>query len=396
MIIVGRHPQSIQTRTKAVINSRWAAFVAASIIVAPLAAQAAAPAQPAFTRADAAAIVGDLQKVVSPQGVDERMQVSIGGIQQWITVRGNDSRNPILLFLHGGPAAPEMPTSWTFQHDWEDFFTVVQWDQRGSGKTYGANDPEKIRPTLTIDRMEQDTAELVQYLRARYHKDKIFVIGHSWGTVLGLRLAEEHPEWLYAYIGMGQIIDMRQGEKAGYEATLKAAEAANNAQAIKELKAIAPYPGADGTLPLDKINTERNWSVYFGGLTYRRDSYDYYFHAAKLSPDYSDADLKDIGDGSGLSLPTLLPQLAKVDFTGTTEFRCPIVMFAGRYDDTTPSTVVADWFKTVHAPSKKFVWFEDSAHMMQIEQPGLVLMHLVDDVRPLAGVDVLDADAMDR
>lgn len=377
-------------------NSHWAAFAAAFIIVAPLAAQAADSTPPAFTRADAAAIVGDLQKVVSPQGIEQRKQVSIGGIQQWITVRGNDSRNPILLFLHGGPAAPEMPTSWTFQHDWEDFFTVVQWDQRGSGKTYGANDPEKVRPTLTVDRMEQDTAELVQYLRATYHKDKIFVVGHSWGTVLGLRLAQEHPEWLYAYIGMGQIIDMREGERVGYAATLEAAEAAGNAQAVKELKAIAPYPEADGSLPLDKINTERVWSVYFGGLTYRRDSYDYYFNTIRLSPDYSDAELKDINAGSVLSLPTLLPQLAKVDFTKATDFRCPIVMFVGRHDETTPSTVVADWFKTAHAPAKKLVWFEDSAHMMQIEQPGLVLMHLVDDVRPLAGLDVFDADALSQ
>jgi pimeloyl-ACP methyl ester carboxylesterase len=306
-------------------------------------------------------------------------------------VRGRDDRNPILLFLHGGPAAPEMPTSWTFQDGWEDFFTVVQWDQRGSGKTYAANDPDKVKPTVTVDRMEQDTAELVQYLRSKYGKDKIFVMGHSWGTVLGLRLAEEHPEWLYAYIGMGQIIDMQKSERLDYEATLEAAQAAGNAQAVKELQALAPYPSASGAVSLDAIGVERKWSVFYGGLSWRRDSYDYYDNAHKLSPDYTDADLKAINGGSLLSLTQLLPVLMHADFTKVTDFKCPIVIFDGRHDTTTNAEVAADWFKTVHAPVKKLVWFEDSAHMMQIEQPGAVLLHLVEDVRPLSGVPTYDS-----
>lgn len=351
---------------------------------------------PAFSRADAATIVGNLQKIVSPQGIDELVKIPIGGTEQWISVRGRDRRNPILLFLHGGPAAVEMPTSWTFQPDWEDFFTVVQWDQRGAGKTYNANDPEKIRPTLTIERMDQDAVAVVQYLRSHYHQDKIFVLGHSWGTVLGMRLALEHPDWLYAYVGMGQIINMDAGEKLGYEATLQAAEAAHNVQAVRDLESIAPYPEADGRLPLAKINLERQWSVYFGGLTYNRDSYDYYFHAARLSPEYSDADLAAIDKGSGLTLPTLLPELAKVDFSGNTTLHCPIFMFVGRHDETTPPEPVVSWFKDLQAPAKTLVWFENSAHMMQIEQPGLVLMHLVEDVRPLAGRPVPDSDKSEQ
>lgn len=377
--------------------SPWAALTAALIAAVPFASQAADSAQsakPAFTRTEAAAIVGNLQKIVSPQGIDQLVQISVGGTKQWISVRGRDRRNPILLFIHGGPAATEMPTSWTFQNDWEDFFTVVQWDQRGAGKTYSSNNPEKIRPTLTIDRMTQDAADVVQYLRTKYHKRKIFVLGHSWGTVLGLRLAQEHPDWLYAYIGMGQIISMQEGERLGYAATLEAAQAAGNAQAVQELRAIAPYPEANGGIPLAKINTERKWSIYFGGLSYNRDSYGYYFQAAKLSPDYTDADLAAIDKGSSLSLPELLPQLARVDFSKITEFHCPIIMFVGRHDETTPSGPVVAWFKNLRAPVKKLVWFENSAHMMQIEQPGLVLMHLVNDVRPLAGQKVLDTSVI--
>jgi proline iminopeptidase len=333
---------------------------------------------------DPRAIIADLQKVVSANGIDEQREISIGGTKQWITVRGRDRSNPILLFIHGGPGAPEMPTSWTFQNPWEDYFTVVQWDQRGSGKTYNANDPATTAPTVTTARMEQDADEVVQYLRATYHKDKIFVLGHSWGSILGLELAHAHPEWLYAYIGMGQMIDTRESERRGYLAALKAAEDAHDEAAVKELKSIAPYPEADGAVPLDKINIERKWSVKYGGLSWRRDSYGFYYHATQLSPDYTDADLAAIDKGSELSLGALLPAFVGFDARSMTDFRCPIVLFNGRHDDTTSATVAADWFAHVRAPEKKLVWFENSAHLMQIEEPGRVLVHLVEDVRPLA------------
>ncbi len=345
---------------------------------------AAADEKKPFTQDSARSIVRELQKVVTPGGIDQQIAIDIGGIKQWITIRGRDLNNPILLFIHGGPAAPEMPTSWTFESPWQDYFTVVQWDQRGAGKTYAANDPAKIRPTITAQRLEQDAQELVQYLRATYHKDKIFVLGHSWGTLLGLELAKQHPEWLYAYVGMGQMIDSRTSERLGYEATLRAAEAAHNDEAIKELKSIAPYPEKDGAVPLDKLDIERKWSVVFGGLSWHRDNYGYYYHASQLSPDYTDADLAAIDKGSEMSLGALLPAFIGVDFTKDTEFRCPIILFNGRHDDTTSAKVAADWFARIHAPSKKLVWFENSAHMMQIEEPGRVLVHLVEDVRPLA------------
>jgi pimeloyl-ACP methyl ester carboxylesterase len=359
--------------------ARLLAFV---IVLVPIAAQAAG--NKPFTRDDARKIIADLQKVVTPNGIDERKEITIGGIRQWITIRGRDRNNPILLFLHGGPAAPEMPTSWTFENPWEDYFTVVQWDQRGSGKTYAANDPKTIAPTLTVQRMESDTEEVVQYLRKAYHKPKIFVLGHSWGSLLGIMLAHNHPEWLYAYVGMGQMIDSQTSERDSYEAALSAARAAHDAQAIKELENIAPYPG--GAVSLDKIDTERKWSVKFGGLSWNRDSYAYYYRATELSPDYTDADLAAIDKGSLLSLTHLLPVFSTFDYSHVTDFKCPIIIFNGRHDETVSAKVTAAWFARVHAPVKKLVWFENSAHMMQIEEPGKVLVHLVEDVRPLAGV----------
>jgi pimeloyl-ACP methyl ester carboxylesterase len=342
----------------------------------------AAAADKPFTQDRARAIVGNLQKIVTPNGIDQRVAVPINGTKQWITIRGRDRNNPILLFIHGGPAAPEMPTSWTFQNSWEDYFTVVQWDQRGSGKSYNENDPKAVGPTITLSQMESDSEAMVRYLCETYRKPKIFVLGHSWGSLLGLTLAEKHPEWLYAYVGMGQMIDSTESERLGYLATLNAAEDAHDEIAIKELRAIAPYPGK--SLELDKINIERKWSVHFGGLSWRRDSYAYYYNATELSPDYDDADLAAIDKGSELSLPRLLRDFGRGNFNAVTAFGCPIVIFAGRHDDTTSSVVVAKWFEHVQAPAKKLIWFENSAHMIQIEEPGRMLVHLVEDVRPLA------------
>jgi pimeloyl-ACP methyl ester carboxylesterase len=352
------------------------------------AADATAPQAPErqYTHAEITAAIAVARRIVTPDGVEELIKIPLGGTDQWISVRGQHRANPILLLIHGGPASPEMPTSWWFQRDWEEFFTVVEWDQRGAGKSYGASDPEGVRPTLSLERITSDAAELVQFLRDRYAKPKLFVAGHSWGSVVGLNLAHRHPEWLYAYVGMGQVIGGVANERAGYEMTLAEARARRNAAAIRELEALAPYPEADGTLSVDKIGAERKWSVEFGGLTRGRSDIDYYYGLVKFAPEYTPADAKAINEGSALSLAPLVADMMRFDFTDVLDWRCPIVMFEGRYDSTTPSSVTAQWLARVRAPHKQLVWFENSAHMMIVEEPGQLLMHLVQDVRPLAGL----------
>jgi pimeloyl-ACP methyl ester carboxylesterase len=337
-----------------------------------------------FTRSQATSIIGTARKIVAPNGIEELLEIPIGGTKQWISVRGRDRGNPVLLMIHGGPASPEMPSSWFFQNSWEDYFTVVQWDQRGSGKSYNANDPKTIQPTITAERMIEDAGEVVQYLRKRYEKNKIFVLGHSWGSLVGVSLAHAHPEWLYAYVGTGQMINGKENERVGYANTLRAAEAAGNRSAIAELKAIAPYPETDGSVPLEKLGKERHWSVVLGGLTYQRSTYDYYENLFRLSPEYTEQDVAAIDKGSALSLGALIPAILNFNYSDTVRFQCPIILFEGRHDNTTPAEVAAQWFKRVQAPDKKLVWFENSAHMAMVEEPGRFLVHLVQDVRPLA------------
>lgn len=361
-------------------------FLAASLLAglalaAPAAAQTDPPPHPR-DRAEATEIVRGLRRIVTPNGIEEARTVRIGGIDQFVTIRGKDRRNPVLLVLHGGPGYVETPLSWWYAHAWEEYFTVVEWDQRGAGKTHLLNDPKAVAPTMTPQRFNADVDELVQWLRKDLGKPKIFVVGHSWGSYLGTELARRHPEWLYAYIGVGQLSSAVESERRGYAFALAQAEKTHNAQALAELKAIAPYPRPHA--PMQAIGTSHRWSDYFGGvMAYRHDQAEE-SHAARLSPDYTDAEAPHIYDGNDFSEGYLLSFVLDQDVTKETDFKCPILMFEGRFDRTVNSDVAYEWFRTIKAPEKRFVWFEHSAHEPMSEEPGKFLLSLVRYARPLA------------
>ncbi len=332
--------------------------------------------------ADARAVIA-LSQSVAPGGISELKAVDIGGIKQWISVRGSDPGNPILLFIHGGPGAPMMPESWTFQRPWEDFFTVVQWDQRGSGKTFSAANRQPD-PSISISRMQTDAEQLIEWLMATYGKKKIFLMGHSWGTVLGIKIAQHHPEWLYAYVGVGQVVNSIRGEAAGYQQTLAQAEATGNAPAIRELKGLAPYPDADLAKFVPKVYVERRWNAALGGMSYGKTE-DIGEQLRSVSPDYTDYDVESARLGEARSPQQLAPELIGVDFDHVTDFKCPVVFFAGAQDRTTPASIVEEYYARIHAPSKQLFKIKHAAHYVVNESPGEVLVDLVLHVRPLSG-----------
>lgn len=337
---------------------------------------------PSMTRDEVTRTLESNRKIVSPQGVDEMLKVRIGGIDQWLSIRGKDRRNPILLVLHGGPASPSMPEAYTYQTPWEDYFTVVQWDQRGAGKTYRANTEQAMAPGMTIDGMTDDAAQVVQFLRTRYGKNKIFVLGHSWGSILGVKLTQLHPDWFYAYISVGQVVNGRHNEEVGYAFALQQAKAQGNDKALRELQSIAPYPGTN--VSLEAIGIRSKWEMYYGGLAYGRHDYQFEDDAEELSPDYSQEDLDVIGKGAVFSFQYLAKPLLAVDFDNVTHFGCPVIMFVGQHDYTTSYELAEQWFSKIQAPSKRMIIFADSAHMIMQEQPGRFLAHLVNDALPLA------------
>ena len=336
------------------------------------------------SRAEAVNIIADMRRIVTPQGIEQTRAVRIGGIDQWISVRGTDRRNPVLLFLHGGPGYVAMPTSWYFQRGWEEYFTVVQWDQRGAGKTYAANDPAQIAPTMTRARMLADAEEMVAFLRKEFGKDRIFVLGHSWGSSLGIQLAQRHPDWLHAYIGIGQVTDAMESERRGWRYTMDAARKEGNEDAIRELASIAPYAAPGKPLVLKDLYLQRKWLARYGGAVYGRTGFDAESKAAKLAQEYTDADLKTMWDGTEFSSSRMLTDVLMQDFSVYTSFRCPIVIFNGRHDYNVSASATAEWFAKVKAPSKQLVWFEDSAHEIFNEEPGKTLVSLVKYARPFA------------
>ena len=283
------------------------ALACALVLASPLHAEpAAVPA--AATPTDAAReVIKDLDRIVALTGVQETFKLRIGGIDQWVYARGQDRANPVILFVHGGPASPMSAAMWMFQRPLEEYFTIVHWDQRGAGRTFLEADPDSIADTIHIDRYVDDAIELALQVRERYHKRKLILVGHSWGTVVGMKAALKRPELFHAYVGIGQVINTQDNERLSFEYGLAEAKRHGNAEAIRELESIAPYPG-DQPITRDRIIIARKWPQFYGGLTAFRDSSDYYFNAGKLSPEYSASDVAAIDKGSLFTLGRILPE----------------------------------------------------------------------------------------
>jgi pimeloyl-ACP methyl ester carboxylesterase len=335
-----------------------------------------------WDRADVTARIADLQKISTPEGIEVLEPVQIDGTTQWISIRGQNRANPVLLMIHGGPAWPMMPTSWAWQKPWEDFFTVVQWDQRGSGKNAVTADSAALAPTLTVDRMVRDAEAVVEYLRKRLGKEKVIVLGYSWGTMVGTLLAQRRPDLLYAYVGMGQAVSTA-AERVIYDRVLGEARRAGNTEAVRTLESLEPYPGPNPRI--ESLLEVRKWAREYNGGWYGRKDFDLFYALPEWAPEYGAADItaqfatsRWIGSG-------LVQDLNGIDLGTITDFKVPVVFLMGRHDLHTPYQPVQAWYDRIASPHKRFVTFERSAHFMMFEEPGRLLLALVNEVLPLAG-----------
>jgi proline iminopeptidase len=260
--------------------------------------------------------VAEERAITSPNGINSLEPVRIGGIDQWVEVRGQNVNNPILLFIHGGPGIAFIPLAGAWQASWESYFTVAQRDQRGAGKTYASNDKQLQRRTMSVPQMEQDSLEVVNYLRNRFKREKIFVLGHSWGSVLGLWLVHEHPELIDAYVGVGQVINTEQNEVVGYQDALEEGHKRHNEQAVKALESIAPYPPPN--LDFGKMSILRDWERDLLGpppSTPVFTDIKKLLSAVVSAPEYSPVDDYGWMHGAQFSINVLLPEMMKIDLT---------------------------------------------------------------------------------
>jgi pimeloyl-ACP methyl ester carboxylesterase len=232
--------------------------------------------------------------------------------------------------------------------------------------------------------MVADTEELAAWLRKEFGKQKIFVLGHSWGSYLGLELARRHPDWLHAYIGTGQVTNGPENERRGWAFAMASARKAGNAKAVSELEAIAPYGTAGKRVPLKDLFVQRRWLGVFGGVMAYRTGNQMENKIVGFSPDYSDSEIRHIWDGNRFSEEFLLEDVINADLSSVNQLDCPLILLEGRHDMNVNSALASEWFARFRAPSKQFVWFEHSGHEAMNEEPGKFLVSLVRYARPFA------------
>ena len=301
----------------------------------------------------------------SSNGINSLEKVKIGGVDQWILIRGWDRTKPILLFIHGGPGFSEMPFAYV-NAALEKDFVVVQWDQRGAGKSYsGSHDP------LNVEQFVSDTAELSDLLLQRFAAQKLFLVGHSWGSLVGALTAARHPDKFFAYIGISQFADAPESERMMYRFALRQAEQASNQSAIRELKENRPPPYDS----MAKFRAMQKWVSRFNDRDYHQISRWQFIRTAFASPAYSWRDLANLAWGARSSFEELWREVFYKEnlFRNAPRIDVPVYFLEGRHDRlvTASSEMAERYFAALEAPKgKQLIWFDNSGHWPQLEEPG--------------------------
>jgi pimeloyl-ACP methyl ester carboxylesterase len=309
--------------------------------------------------------------------VNERWPIN--GTEQSVIIRGRHQTDPILIWVHGGPGSSETPVLRQFNAALEEHFVVVYWDQRYAGQSL---DPFGPKPgKLTIQQYVDDLGVVVERLKARFHQDKVVLVAHSWGTIPAILYAQQKPQTVAAYVGIGQVADVQESEKRSLAFAMGEARARGNAKAVAELEAYAARPrtGMD-------IYTPRQWLAALGGS----------FHAKGMGQGSlvligvrsSEANWRDIAGfelGGKYAMGLTTGEMAKITFARAPfPIGVPVFLMSGRYDQQSEATVAREFFDRIEAPRKAFVWFEQSAHSPPFEEPDAFNRYMIEQVRPLA------------
>lgn len=315
------------------------------------------------------------------QKIAEEGFVPIGGIDQWVVVRGQDCSNPVVLIVHGGPGNPSTPFAGNLYGSWEKDFTLVQWDQRGAGKTFGRN-PSTADHPLTMDQMAEDGVEVASYATRHLGKRKVILVGGSWGSALAVNMLKRKPELFVAYEGTSQMVGYRDNQTATYQRILELTHAAEDKDAITSLEALGPPP----------------WENPRAFGIVRRILRRYEAKATQPAPDAwwafppqytTDAYKAAYTDGEDYSYVQLVGMkgngmLSRIDLPalGTT-FPMPIFIIQGKEDLLTMPSVTKSYFDRIKAPTKRYILLERVGHdpnpLMVDEQ----LRVLKTEIRPL-------------
>ena len=307
--------------------------------------------------------------------ISEKVFVTIGGIKQGMFIKSKNQRNPVLLYLHGG--IPDYFLTQKYPTSLEDHFTVVWWEQRGSGLSYSTNIPAK---TMNLDQMISDTKEVTNYLRSRFGQEKIYLMGRSGGSYIGIQVAARAPELYHAYIGVGQMSDQLKSERMGYEYILKKYRDKGNMKMVRNLEA-SPVTEV---IPKGYLKLRDKAMHSFGiGTTHNMNSIITGMFIPSLTfREYTLQEKFNLWRGkvkSGVHL--LWDIMINTDLNQeVNELKIPVYFFHGIYDYTVSYTLAKKYFESLNAPVKGFYTFENSAHSPHFEEPQKVIEIMLNDV----------------
>lgn len=317
-------------------------------------------AQPAHTApirgADGSVIAGSIAELSTAH---------VGGHDTTVMLRGDSAKAPVLLYLAGGPGGTDLGAMRLFGEPLEKDFLVATWDQRGAGTSYGALDPTS---TLTLDQMIDDTIELVDQLRARFHEDKVYVVGNSWGTVLGVLAVQKRPDLFAAYVGAGQMANLPETDQIFYDDTIAWARRTGNYPLVHKLASDGPPP-YDEVFPYENaISHEHEWNDYAMTPAYAKNGE---LPMNLFVPEY-DLVQKVAGFASFLdTFAVLYPQLQDINFaTQVKRLRVPVYLFEGEHEARGRLIPAREWFNALNAPSKQWVTVPNAGHRPHFEQPS--------------------------
>ncbi len=334
--------------------------------------------------------------IVAPYGIDEARYITIGGVRQWVTIRGQDRRKPILLSLHGGPGSAISDIIYFAARPWEDEFVVVQWDQRGAGRS--AIDAEAAKGTMTLDRHVADTVELLTWLNKRFDR-RVVLVGQSWGSLLGAEVAHRRPDLISIYVAIAQVTAWEENFEEARRLLLDQAKRTGDTALATRMQALGPQPRA--------ATDPEGQSKWLGAVAQDVGKYGHSWHNSTVpgwrsplitaligSPTMSTGDIIGMATGGYGYEKDLKPQLIRsisgwhIERNVGTDFKVPVVMMMGRQDWQTPVTLAERYFATICAPWKAWVEFPYSAHIVFAEEPGRFQRAFVDLVVPAANGEV--------
>jgi pimeloyl-ACP methyl ester carboxylesterase len=323
----------------------------------------------------------DAQGARLPGSVAVLEKVMLGGVEQSLLIRGRSVRNPVLLYLHGGPGTSELGMLRVHNIPaLEAHFTVVVWDQRGAGRSYAAREPAS---GMNVEQFISDTHELTKLLCARFQQRKIYIVGHSWGSLLGVLTVARYPELYHGYVGIGQAVDMQEGERVSYAWALAQAEKANDRKSVAQLERIGPPPYFGELRP--KLMTQRRILAKYGGEVYGnpRGGMPALLSGLLRSSEYTWQDRIDVFRGVLANMRLMWPQILSIDLMAQVpELKVPVYFLEGRHDYEAPAVLAERYFEALAAPRKTLVWFERSAHFVNTEEADAFNRFFIDRLLP--------------